>query len=170
MLPYTNPQGYKQLRTWQQANEILELTEKFIKTLPKGAPEKDHMDSSARSTVRNIEEGFRRTTTRQYVDFLGFAAGSNEELSADFEHCLTGKKGDLKRAEKGYWLCKGEGSMLHNQIKSLEEKMIRERTLPESQRINSIMSKRKQVNSEFDQYLGRIRRGESPKPFDSTLK
>ena len=168
-LPYKNPQGYRQLRTWQQANEILELTEEFIKTLLAKAPERGHMDRSARSTVRNIEEGFRRTTTQEYINFLGFSAGSNEELMADFEHCLKGKKGDQKRAEKGYWLCKGEGSMLHSQIKSLEEKMIRERTLPESQRIKSIMSKRKQVNSEFDQYLGKIRRGETPGPFDSTL-
>lgn len=152
-IPYKNPQGYRELRTWQQAKEILELTEEFVKTLPAKAPEKGHMDRSARSTVRNIEEGFRWTTTQEYIKFLGFSAGSNEELMADFEHCLKGKKGDQKWAEKGYWLCKGESSMLHSQIKSLEEKMVRERTQPESQRIKSITIKQKTINEDFDKIL-----------------
>jgi len=129
MLPYTNPQGYKQLRTWQQAREILDLTEKFITTLPAKAPEHGHMDRSARSTVRNIEEGFRRTTTQEYINFLGFSAGSNEELMADFEHCLKGNQGEKGLAEKGFYLCKGEGKMLFNQVKALEKKMVSEKTL-----------------------------------------
>ena len=54
-----NPLGYKNLRTWQQANEIFELTEEFVQTLPKFHPKTgqkmadtaDHMLSSARSVV-----------------------------------------------------------------------------------------------------------------------
>lgn len=152
-IPYKNPQGYRQLRTWQQANEILELTEEFIKTLLTKAPEKGHMDRSARSTIRNIEEGFRRTTTQEYVNFLGFSAGSNEELMADFEHCLKGKKGDSKRAEKGYWLCKGEGSMLHSQIKSLEEKMYKEKTLTNKEHFRVIANRQQKRDNEFNKIL-----------------
>lgn len=91
-LPYRNPLGYKNLRTWQQANEILELTEEFVATLPKHHPKtgqkmsdvSDHMLRSARSVIRNIEEGFKRITTKEYVSFLGFSSGSLEELLGDF--------------------------------------------------------------------------------------
>ncbi|MCX6810116.1 MAG: four helix bundle protein [Candidatus Berkelbacteria bacterium] len=129
MIPYTNPLGYKQLRTWQQANEILELTEDFIKTLPVKEPSRSHMDRSARSTVRNIEEGFRRTTTQEYVNFLGFSAGSNEELLNDFQHCLDKRQGDRLMGEQGVKWCRGESTMLHRQILSLEQKMVKEKTL-----------------------------------------
>ena len=79
-----NPLGYKKLRTWQQANEIFQLTEEFVKTLPKYHPETrqktmdttDHMLRSARSVVRNTEEGFSRASTKEYVTFLGFSKGS----------------------------------------------------------------------------------------------
>ncbi|HLB32537.1 MAG TPA: four helix bundle protein [Patescibacteria group bacterium] len=160
MLPYKNPLAYKQLRTWQQANEILRLTEEFIKTLPHNEPAKSHMDRSARSTVRNIEEGFRRTSTREYINFLGFSAGSNEELMADFEHCLSsghfnphwGEESQAM-AERGFWLCKGEGKMLFNQIKALERKMITEKTLSASENARRAMKENKERQEEFNKYL-----------------
>lgn len=155
-LPYKNPLGYRELRTWQQANEILELTEEFIKTLPKGEPARGHMDRSARSTVRNIEEGFRRTTTAEYVSFLGFSAGSNEELLADFEHCVKGKVGDQERAEKGFRLCKGESTMLHRQIVALQEKMAREKTMPKKFICASVMNKQGDKEEKFDKQLREI--------------
>ncbi len=136
MLSYKNPLAYKQLRTWQQANEILELTDEFCATLPSKNPQtgqyltdlKDQMIRSARSVVRNIEEGFRRTTTKEYINFLGFSAGANEELLGDFQYCIKGKLGEQKGALKGEYLCKGEGKMLFNQIRALERKTIREKT------------------------------------------
>jgi len=153
MLPYKNPLAYKQLRTWQQANEILELTEEFVKTLPENEPARSHMDRSARSTVRNIEEGFRRTTTQEYINFLGFSAGSNEELMADFDHCIKGNKGDKGLAEKGHWLCKGEGKMLFNQIKALEHKMVDEKTLSGNEMARQALLENSKKEKEFDQYL-----------------
>lgn len=160
MLPYKNPLGYKQLRTWQQANEILLLTEEYIITLPSKEPARSHMDRSARSTVRNIEEGFRRTTTREYINFLGFSAGSNEELMGDFEHCLKGNKGDLGMAEKGLWLCKGEGKMLFNQIKALERKMITDKTLSANESARYILKENREKREEFDKYLKSILKGQ----------
>jgi len=153
MLPYTNPQGYKQLRTWQQANEILELTEEFIKTLPKNEPARGHMDRSGRSTVRNIEEGFRRTTTQEYINFLGFSAGSNEELMADFEHCIGKGLGNQELAQKGFYLCKGEGKMLYNQIKALERKMISEKTLPAKELSRQAFISHQKNEADFDKFI-----------------
>lgn len=167
MLPYKNPLAYKQLRTWQQANEILELTEEFCATFAlKDARTgqylsdlKDQMLRSGRSVVRNIEEGFARTTTKEYISFLGFSRGSLEELLRDFEHCIAkGVKGDAgigeqKLAEKGFWLCKGEAKMLFNQIKSLERKMINEKTLPAQENARQAIMEAKRKNDEFDKYL-----------------
>lgn len=163
MIPYTNPLAYKQLRTWTQAGEILELTEEFVKTLPQKEPARSHMDRSARSTVRNIEEGFRRTTTQEYVNFLGFSAGSNEELLGDFQHCLKGDKGDKGMALKGEYLCKGEGKMLFNQIKALERKMVNEKTLPVRENLRQVIIRSKRKEDEFDKYLEGILKGSKGK-------
>lgn len=40
---------------------------------------------SLRSVVANIEEGFARPTTRQYLDFLGYSQGSLKEAKGDFQ-------------------------------------------------------------------------------------
>lgn len=158
MIPYRNPQGYKQLLTWKQANQILELVEIFVTTLPKYHPKTnqkladlaDHMLRSARSLVRNIEEGFKRTTTQQYLDFLGFSAGSLEELLGDFLYCQKGNLGDQPLADKGIKLCKGESTMLFRQMKSLEEKMAREKTLPARDRMNL---RRQETTEELDAWI-----------------
>lgn len=41
------------------------------------------MDDAARSVVRNQEEGFKRSTTKEYSDFIGFSQGSLEEVKGD---------------------------------------------------------------------------------------
>ncbi|MFZ5366469.1 MAG: four helix bundle protein [Patescibacteria group bacterium] len=40
---------------------------------------------SLRSVVANIEEGFARATTGQYLDFLGYSQGSLKEAKGDFQ-------------------------------------------------------------------------------------
>ena len=41
---------------------------------------KTQLDDSARSVVSNIEEGYKRPTTKEYLNFLGFSQGSLEEI------------------------------------------------------------------------------------------
>lgn len=38
------------------------------------------MDDEARSVKRNIEEGWKRSTTSEFLQFLGYSQGSLEEL------------------------------------------------------------------------------------------
>lgn len=47
------------------------------------------MDDSARSQKRNIEEGWKRPTTSEYLEFLGFAQASLEELKGDIRDAKT---------------------------------------------------------------------------------
>lgn len=166
MLSHRNPLGYRTLRTWQQANELFELTEKFVATLPLRHPKtdqyltdlKDQMVRSARSVVRNIEEGYVRTSTKEYISFLGFSAGSLEELIGDLKYCQRGHIGDDKWVSKGIQMGVGEAKMLDAQIKSLEEKTFIEKTASQGDMIRRSMSEEKKNNEEFDAWLAEIRK------------
>lgn len=46
---------------------------------------KAQIDDASRSVVANIEEGFKRTTTSEYLEFLGYSQGSLEEVRGDIE-------------------------------------------------------------------------------------
>lgn len=164
MLSHQNPLGYRFLRTWQQANELFELTEKFTATLPVKHPitdqylsdTKDHMLRSARSVVRNIEEGYSRTSTKEYISFLGFSAGSLEELIGDFRYCQNGNIGDSKGCAKGIQMGVGEAKMLDRQIKSLEEKTFKEKTASQRDIIQKSMNNRKKIEEEWDRKIKEI--------------
>ena len=52
---------------------------RFTESLPKSEyRRKSQVDDAARSVVRNIEEGFKRTTTGEYLQFIGYSQGSLE--------------------------------------------------------------------------------------------
>jgi len=50
----------------------------------------DQMDRSARSGKQNIVEGWRRNTTKEYYDFLGFSIGAIAELEEDCDDVWKG--------------------------------------------------------------------------------
>ena len=161
MLSRRNPLGYRTLRTWQQANEIFELTEKYAATLPLKHPLtgqyltdlKDQIIRSARSVVRNIEEGYSRTSTKEYISFLGFSLGSLEELIGDLKYCQKAAIGEDKLISKGIQMGVGEAKMLESQIKSLEQKMMDEKTMPANDRIRMAMKQSSDREKEFDAWL-----------------
>lgn len=98
-----NPIGYKQLLTWQQAGQIIIKVKDFIRKYLFAHTDSrlvNHLTDSARSVQRNIEEGFKRATTKEYVEFLGFSRGSLEELKGDFEELKREIKEGI-REDKG---------------------------------------------------------------------
>src|SRR3989338_2300672 len=95
--PSRNPYGYRELLVYQKADALQShcstMTEKFpnSKTLVALA---DQMNRSARSTKQNITEGWKRNSTKEYYEFLGYAVASNAELEEDFTdiwkgHCTS---------------------------------------------------------------------------------
>ncbi len=92
----------------QMQMDCSELTHLFprMKTLIALA---DQMDRSARSVKQNIVEGWKRNTSKEYYDFLGFSMGANTELEEDCDDIwkgmypeLMGIKGVMgERGEKG---------------------------------------------------------------------
>ena len=108
-----NPIGYKQLLTWQQAGQILRQVKEFAHNYLFKYDDRrlvTHLIDSARSVQRNIEEGYKRATTKEYVEFLGFSRGSLEELKGDFEElkreikegCISYCYLRCKRSKWGY--------------------------------------------------------------------
>lgn len=105
-----NPEGYRKLLAYQKAqklhDDVLEMVKHFpqapyrhthyqnsqIKTIGDLA---DQTSRSGRSTHKNIVEGWKRTTTKEYFDFLSFSIGSNAELKDDAADIVTGKYKEL---------------------------------------------------------------------------
>lgn len=161
-----NPLGYKVLRTWQQAEEIFKLTEEVTATFPLKHPKtgqylsdlKDQMIRSGRSQVRNIEEGYCRTSTKEYIEFLGFALGSLEELLRDFQYCVEGGLGDYKGTTKGLSSCRGQFKMLANQIDKLKEKVVREGNLTANDRAKLVIDEGRKREKDFDDWLANYKK------------
>ena len=95
----SSPYGYKSLLVYKKAEELqqacAELTRHFppfshsssSKTLSALA---DQMDRSARSVKQNIVEGWKRNSTKEYHQFLGFSLGANAELEEDCNDIIKG--------------------------------------------------------------------------------
>jgi len=116
---HTNPYGYKNLLLYKKAEELQVECQKIAgefaktKTLISLA---DQMNRSARSIKQNIVEGWKRNSTNEYHQFLGFSAGANNELEEDCDDIwkgiypeLMGIKGLMgEKGEKGLTGEKGE--------------------------------------------------------------
>lgn len=80
------PNGYIHLVAWSNASLLRILVVRFTPTLHKSQYRRRvQVDDAARSTVANIEEGFARPTTREYLNFLGFSQASLIEVKGDVQ-------------------------------------------------------------------------------------
>ncbi|MBI4058655.1 four helix bundle protein [Candidatus Microgenomates bacterium] len=87
---WQDPQGFQYLAVWQNAALLRVLVRKFTATLPFSERRlKAQLDDAARSQKRNIEEGWKRSTTSEYLNFLGYAQGSLEEVKGDLRDAKT---------------------------------------------------------------------------------
>ncbi|MBI2454269.1 MAG: four helix bundle protein, partial [Parcubacteria group bacterium] len=81
-----NSYGYRELLVYKKAEALQLALADFVKTFPRQktlADLADQMERSARSTKQNIIEGWKRNSTNEYYQFLGYAVASNAELEAD---------------------------------------------------------------------------------------
>jgi hypothetical protein len=88
-----DPEGYRKLLAYQKACELQIFTNDFAANLPKTKTFfdlADQMGRSGRSGSKNIVEGWKRNTTKEYFDFLGFSIGAVEELKDDAADIATG--------------------------------------------------------------------------------
>ena len=81
---WADPEGYKYLVAWSNAVLLRFLIRLLTKGLPKSEyRRKSQLDDAARSVVRNVEEGYKRSTTSEYLQFIGYSQGSLEEVKGD---------------------------------------------------------------------------------------
>jgi len=88
---WQDPKGYQYLGVWQNAALLRILIRRFTLTLPLNRTLnvpleyrlKAQLDDAARSVKRNIEEVWKRPTTKEYLDFLGYSQASLEEVAGD---------------------------------------------------------------------------------------
>jgi four helix bundle protein len=88
-----NPEGYKKLLVYQKAQTLHREVLDFVSLFPKTKTFIDLADQisrSMRSTEKNLVEGWKRTTTKEYFDFLSFSIGSNAEMMEDLADITSG--------------------------------------------------------------------------------
>lgn len=94
-----HPEGYKYLAPYSNAVLLRFLIRTFTERLSRAERRrKDQLDDAGRSVISNIEEGYKRPTTKEYLTFLGFSQGSLEEIKglvrqAHQDGLLKGKVG-----------------------------------------------------------------------------
>lgn len=108
---WSSPKGYRFLVQWSNAVLLRILIRKFTVTLPLRSSDissnsskipykplsssnnhyedrlKTQLDDAGRSVISNIEEGYKRATTVEYLKFIGFSQGSLEEIHGLVNQC-----------------------------------------------------------------------------------
>lgn len=178
--PPRNPYGYRNLLVYKKAEEFQSALADFVSHFP---PSKtllslsDQMERSARSTKQNITEGWKRNSTSEYYQFLGFAVASNAELEEDCTDIIKGMYGSkgIKGEEKGIeWVesipfyplslhlplliqlklrAKELNFLLDRLQQALITKMGTEGTLSVAERVNINRAKEKSAQIWFENYL-----------------
>ena len=156
------PEGFKELLVYRRAVELQDFIYKLTENFSwKENRRREHMRDSARSVKQNIVEGWKRETTRQYIDFLSFSFGSLGELKEDggdcFKQGLIGREASEELARK----C-GEIDFLMGRLKvALERKITKEDVLsPYDRWLGREMADKMEENRKFDEELKKIIKGE----------
>lgn len=100
--PHRKPYGYKELLVYKKAEALQKETEELARRFPKTKTFidlADQMNRSARSGKQNIVEGWKRNTTKEYYDFLGFSLAAVAELEEDCDDMIRGVHSELMRTK-----------------------------------------------------------------------
>ncbi len=112
---------YKELIVWQKAMDLTTEVYNLTKQLPKEELYElsSQMKRAAVSIPSNIAEGQQRTHTKEFINFLSVARGSNAELETQLMICVRLDYLNQEKIEKAMSLCKEIGRMLNTLISKL---------------------------------------------------
>ena len=107
--------SYQELLVWQKAMDLVEETYRVVRLLPREEQYalSDQMRRAAVSIPSNIAEGQQRYSTKEFVQFLSIAKGSNAELETQFMICVRLKYLGQAETEAAMNLCQELGRMLN---------------------------------------------------------
>lgn len=157
---WQHPQGYRFLVQWSNAVLLRYLVRLFTLGLPKSEyRRKAQIDDAARSVVRNIEEGYKRSNTATYTEFIGFSQGSLEEV-----------KGDIRELTEDGFLFSKSGSSLRSiglDLGSFNKSLHPRGKLEEDK---GGYSPQESSNSSLQETKGDYRNGKKPSESDSVFQ
>ena len=118
-------QSYKDLQVWQKAMDLVVEIYKLVKLLPKEEiyALSDQMRRSAVSIPSNIAEGKGRNSTKEFINFLSIARGSQSELETQLQICLRLNYLNMAEVEGALNLCEEVHKMLNALITKLKSKL-----------------------------------------------
>ena len=113
--------NYRELVAWQKAMELAAEVYRVVKFLPKEElyALSNQMRRSAVSIPSNIAEGQARGSTKEFVQFLSIARGSNAELQTQCLLCAQLSYIPENELQKALSLSDEVGKMLNALIKKL---------------------------------------------------
>lgn len=115
-------QTYKEFTVWQKSMDLAVEIYRLVKILPKTETYalSDQMRRAVVSIPSNIAEGQGRNSTREFINFLGFARGSQKELETQLLLCLRIGYFTEKDVSVAMNLCEEVGKMLSSLVKKLK--------------------------------------------------
>jgi four helix bundle protein len=124
-------ESFKELNAWQKAVgmtlTVYKLTGQFPASERFGLT--DQLRRAAVSVASNIAEGYGRSTTGEYIQFLGHARGSNSEVETQLVIASALGLGDPSEMKKAESTCAEVSRLLGALIKSLRLRQSRPSSL-----------------------------------------
>ena len=113
--------SYQELTVWQKAMELVLEIYRVAKLLPKEETYalSDQMRRAVVSIPSNISEGQARNSTKEFVNFLSIAKGSNAELQTQCLICSRLSYIPESELQTALALSDEVGKMLNTMIKKL---------------------------------------------------
>lgn len=143
------PEGFKELLAYRRAEELRLYARKLTDKLPYNEKRRIvHLNDSARSVKQNIVEGWKRTTTKEYYDFLSFSLGSLAEIKEDIKDLFEDKIISEPTHDFFANKCRELDYLLNRLRQSLYEKMRTAGTLPVKEKFTAILQKNEKDEEE----------------------
>jgi four helix bundle protein len=148
------PDGYKELLVYKRAEELRLYIVKLTEKLPYSEQRrKVHLNDSARSVKQNIVEGWKRSTTKEYYEFLSFSLGSLAEIKEDVKDLFEDKKILQKTFDFFDSKCRELDYLLNRLRQSLYRKMDNEGTLPAKEVKRNILNQKQSEQDILDKII-----------------
>ncbi len=115
--------SYKDLLVWQKSMSLVFEVYRIIKNLPKEElyALSSQIRRSAVSIPSNIAEGQQRNSTKEFINFLSIAKGSNAELQTQLMICVGLNYLSKEETETAMQLSNEVGKMLNALIDKLRQ-------------------------------------------------
>jgi four helix bundle protein len=114
-------ESFRKLAVWQRSIELTIAVYQLTATFPDSERFglTSQMRRAAVSVASNIAEGYGRSTTGEYLQFLGHARGSNSEIETQIVISKALNFGSDTMLQSTEGLCREVGRMLCALMKSL---------------------------------------------------